>query len=98
MRADLVGEQKNTTAAGEDRKHDRGRGSSTSATLRLTTSRAGLLSQHVGHPRATQALITGGTGLLGSELLANLPDTLVCSRKPARTTGTANRNPSECCG
>lgn len=62
MRADLVGEQKNTTAAGEGRKHDRGRGSSTSETLYLTTGRAGLLSQHVGYPRATQGLIVLGDG------------------------------------
>ena len=30
------------------------------------------------------ALITGGTGLLGSALLPNLPDVVVASRNPAR--------------
>ncbi len=34
-----------------------------------------------------KALITGGTGLLGRELLANLPDAVVSSRGPA-TTGS----------
>ena len=33
-----------------------------------------------------KALITGGTGLLGQELLANLSDAVVLSRDPARTT------------
>lgn len=33
-----------------------------------------------------KALITGGTGLLGSELLANLSDAVVLSRDPASTT------------
>ena len=33
-----------------------------------------------------KALITGGTGLLGRELLANLSDAVVLSRDPARTT------------
>jgi hypothetical protein len=33
-----------------------------------------------------KALITGGTGLLGRELLANLTDAVVLSRDPARTT------------
>lgn len=35
-----------------------------------------------------KALITGGTGLLGRELLANLTDAVVLSRDPARTTHT----------
>ncbi len=33
-----------------------------------------------------KALITGGTGLLGKELLANLQDAVVLSRDPAKTT------------
>ncbi len=35
---------------------------------------------------ALKALITGGTGLLGQELLANLTDAVVLSRDPARAT------------
>ena len=35
---------------------------------------------------ALKALITGGTGLLGQELLANLADAVVLSRDPARAT------------
>ncbi|MBK6847766.1 MAG: TIGR01777 family protein [Proteobacteria bacterium] len=35
-----------------------------------------------------QALITGGTGLLGRELLAHLRDAVVLSRDPARCSGT----------
>ena len=33
-----------------------------------------------------KTLVTGGTGLLGSDLLANLSDTVVLSRDPAKTT------------
>ncbi len=36
-----------------------------------------------------KALITGGTGLLGRALLANVPDSVVLSRDPARAGGMA---------
>ncbi len=38
-----------------------------------------------------RALITGGTGQLGSELLANLKEAVVSSRDPARTTRKPGR-------